>query len=487
MQEEAAADAIRLEREDGPRWRVPTTAVPGMRVEGRIYADDAMLEAIRGDRSALQVANVATLPGIVGRSFAMPDIHWGYGFPIGGVAAMDADEGVVSPGGIGFDINCGVRVVRSNLSIDDVKPRLRNLVDELFRMVPSGVGGKGAVTGQNVDAVMAGGARWAVENGYGWEQDLGVLEEGGCMAGALPDAVSKRARQRGRPQLGSLGSGNHFLEIQAIDRVDDPQSAKAFGVDEPDQVCIMLHTGSRGLGHQVCTDYLDSFGDNVNAWGIALPDPQLACAPMRSDAAQKYLGAMTAAANFAWANRQVITHQTRRAFSRVFGSDAEDLGLEVVYDVCHNMAKIEEHRVEGKRRRLVVHRKGATRSFGPSRAEVPSRYRHVGQPVLVPGSMGTASWILAGTDESLSEAWGSCCHGAGRRMSRAASKRAHPYDGVQAALRSKGIYLHSLTRSGVTEEAPEAYKDVDRVVDVAHVAELGRRVTRLRPLGVIKG
>jgi tRNA-splicing ligase RtcB (3'-phosphate/5'-hydroxy nucleic acid ligase) len=469
------------------RWTIPTSFRAGMRTEGLVFASETMLESIRSDRSAEQVANVATLPGIVGRSMAMPDIHWGYGFPIGGVAAMDADEGVVSPGGIGFDINCGVRVIRTSLRAQEVRAKIQELVSTLFRLVPSGVGGKGAAGTKRVDDVMRAGAAWAVEMGHGWASDLDRLEEGGRMAGARPEAVSDRARKRGGPQLGSLGSGNHFLEVQAVDRVEDAAAAKAFGVDERGQVVVMLHTGSRGLGHQVCSDFLETFARHLPKWGIELPDRQLACAPMSSGAAEDYLGAMMAAANFAWANRQIITAQTRRAFEAVFGRSAEDLGMEVVYDVSHNMAKLEEHPVEGRRRRLVVHRKGATRAFGPGRPEVPVRYRDVGQPVLVPGSMGTASWILAGTDAAMTESWGSCCHGAGRRLSRTASTAQFSYQAIQAELREQGVHLHALTRAGVTEEAPGAYKDVDAVVDVVHEAGLGRKVVRLRPLGVVKG
>jgi tRNA-splicing ligase RtcB (3'-phosphate/5'-hydroxy nucleic acid ligase) len=479
--------SVPLEAAGRHRWTIPRSHKPGMRVEGLLYASEAMLASIKMDKSAEQVANVATLPGIVGRSLAMPDIHWGYGFPIGGVAAMDAEAGVVSPGGIGFDINCGVRVLRTDLTEAEVRPKMKALVDELFRHVPSGVGGKGAAATSRVHDVLTEGARWAIDNGYGWTHDLERLEEGGRMKGALPDHVSPRARERGGPQLGSLGSGNHFLEVQAVDRIEDDRTARAFGFTRPGQVCIMLHTGSRGLGHQVCTDHLETFARHLSGWGFELPDRQLACAPMRSNQAEAYLGAMMAAANFAWANRQIITHQTRLAFTKVLGRSPEELGLDVVYDVSHNMAKLEEHPVEGRRRRLVVHRKGATRAFGPGRTDVPARYRDHGQPVLVPGSMGTASWVLAGTSQAMDESWGSCCHGAGRRLSRSASTRTYSYNDVTRSMRESGIYLHSLTRAGVTEEAPGAYKDVDAVVDVAHEAGLGRKVVRLRPLGVVKG
>jgi len=478
---------VPLEAAGRHRWAIPTTYKPGMRVPGLLFASETMLGAIRLDKSAEQVANVATLPGIVGHSMAMPDIHWGYGFPIGGVAAMDADEGVVSPGGIGFDINCGVRVIRTDLTEGEVRGKMKALVETLFRHVPSGVGGKGAAATSKVHEVLSEGAHWAIRNGYGWDRDLERLEEGGRMTGAQPDHVSPRARERGGPQLGSLGSGNHFLEVQAVDRIEHPAAAKAFGLTKAGQVCVMLHTGSRGLGHQVCTDHLETFARHLSGWGIALPDRQLACAPTRSTQAQAYLGAMMAAANFAWANRQVITHQTRLAFEKVFGRGAEELGLDVVYDVSHNMAKVEDHRFEGKRRRLVVHRKGATRAFGPEHPDVPDRYRAVGQPVLVPGSMGTASWILAGTTQAMSESWGSCCHGAGRRLSRSASTAQFSYNDITRSMREAGIHLHSLTRAGVTEEAPGAYKDVDAVVDVVHEAGLGGKVARLRPLGVVKG
>ncbi|MBI2076787.1 MAG: RtcB family protein [Euryarchaeota archaeon] len=480
--------AVPLVEEAPHRYVIPRTYKPGMRTEGLIFSSPLLLEGIRKDNAADQVANVATLPGIVGRSLAMPDIHWGYGFPIGGVAAFDAETGVVSPGGIGFDINCGVRLLRTDLTVDEVAPKLKELVDALFSSVPTGVGGKGALsTKSRIDEVLGEGAQWAVKEGYGWDSDIGRLEERGRMEGARPDAVSDKAKSRGGPQVGSLGSGNHFLEVQAVDQVLDEATAKAYGLTGRGQVVVMMHTGSRGLGHQVCTDYVQSFVSHEREWGIPLVDRQLACAPLRSTQAQDYLGAMMASANFAWCNRQILTFQAREAFQRVFGRDAESLGMGIVYDVSHNMAKLEEHRVGTARKRLLVHRKGATRSFGPSREEVAPEYREHGQPVLVPGDMGTASWVLAGTDTALAASWGSCCHGAGRQLSRAAANRAFQHDAVLRNLRANKIQVRALTRVGVTEEAPGAYKNVDEVVDVCHRAGLGRKVVRLRPLGVIKG
>lgn len=470
------------------RWRIPTTYKEGMKTEGLVFASEAMLESIREDRAADQVANVATLPGLVGKSMAMPDIHLGYGFPIGGVAAFDADDGVVSPGGVGYDINCGVRLIRTDLTVDEVTPNMKSLVKALFEAVPSGVGGGGALdTRGQMDEVLGAGAEWAVEEGFGWEDDVAHLEEGGRMDDADPAKVSERARKRGSKQVGSLGSGNHFLEIQAVGEIADAEAAKACGFTEKDQVAVMLHTGSRGLGHQVCTDYLERLDSAAGKWNIPLADRQLSCAPLTSREADDYLAAMFAGANFAWANRQVITHQMRRAFAGVLGRDAEEMGMHVVYDVCHNMAKREEHEVDGKRRRLVVHRKGATRAFGPGHPQVPSAYQDVGQPVLVPGSMATGSWLLVGTQGGMKESWGSSCHGAGRRLSRTAAKKEFGHAEIVQDMGRKGIVIESQTKSGVTEEAPGAYKDVDQVVDVVHEVGIARKAVRLRPLGVIKG
>lgn len=480
--------AVPLVEEAPFRYVIPRSYKPEMQAEGLIFSSPKLIEGVRKDNAADQVANVATLPGLVGRSMAMPDIHWGYGFPIGGVAAFDAESGVVSPGGIGFDINCGVRLLRTDLTVKDVKPKLKDLIDALFDHVPTGVGGKGALSAKSrIDELLAGGAPWAIREGYGWEGDAERLEEGGAMKGARPEAVSDKAKSRGGPQVGSLGSGNHFLEVQAVEQLFDAAAAKAFGFTEPGQVVVMMHTGSRGLGHQVCTDFVQDFVNHEREWKIPLIDRQLAAAPMRSRQASDYLGAMMASANFAWGNRQLLTHQARLAFQKVFGQPAETMGLRIVYDVCHNMAKLEEHEVEGRRRKLIVHRKGATRSFGPGRVEVPIPYRDHGQPVLVPGDMGTASWVLAGTPASMTTSWGSCCHGAGRQLSRHAANRAFEHKAVLTDLWNKGIQVRALTRVGVTEEAPGAYKNVDEVVEVCHQTGLGRKVVRLRPLGVIKG
>ena len=459
-----------------------------MRVPGVLFANSALLESLRGDPSLQQLANVATLPGIQGASLAMPDIHFGYGFPVGGVAAFDLKEGVVSPGGIGYDINCGVRLLRTSLSLDEVKARLAPLVEALYRYVPSGVGSKGPVALQasEMDEVLAGGARWAVEHGYGRPEDLDVQEENGRLATAQPELVSSAARQRGLKQLGTLGSGNHFLEVQTVDEVTFPEFAQALGLAKG-TVTVMLHCGSRGLGHQVATDYIATMDQYLTRAGTHLVDRQLSCAPIESPEGQRYLAAMAAGANFAWANRQLITHSVRRAFRETFERSDEELGLSVVYDISHNMAKVEEHALPSGRRTLLVHRKGATRAFPPGREEVPTAYRPFGQPVLIPGDMGTASYVLAGLPSSMDRSFGSSCHGAGRRLSRHAAVRQFRFEEVTRRLREKGILVRSASREGVTEEAPGAYKDVEEVVRVAEGAGLTRRVARLVPLGVIKG
>jgi tRNA-splicing ligase RtcB (3'-phosphate/5'-hydroxy nucleic acid ligase) len=469
-------------------YDIPRDEVPGMRVPGRLFSHASLLGDVAGDPSLLQLANVATLPGIERFAFAMPDIHFGYGFPVGGVAAFDLAEGVVSPGGIGYDINCGVRLLRTDLSVEEVRPRLPELVERLYREVPSGVGSRGGrpLSPAEVDAVLLGGAAWAVEQGWGSPQDLLVQEEGGRLAGAAPAEVSASARQRGSKQLGTLGSGNHFLEVQAVDEVMDEPFAAALGL-ERGRVAVMLHTGSRGLGHQVATDFIRRMDERLAGEGVTLVDRQLSCAPIASDDGQRYLGAMAAAANFAWANRQMITAGVRRAFTTVFGRPSEELGLEVVYDIAHNMAKVEEHRTEGKSKQLLVHRKGATRAFPAGRDEVPEPYRRFGQPVLIPGDMGTASYVLGGLPTAMERSFGSSCHGAGRRLSRHAAVRAFRYDEVTRNLAAKGIVVRSASREGVTEEAPGAYKDVEAVVRVAEGAGLTRRVARLVPMGVVKG
>ncbi|MCI4331686.1 MAG: RtcB family protein [Thermoplasmata archaeon] len=460
----------------------------GMRVPGRLFSNQALLGAVDGDPSLQQLANVATLPGIQSPALAMPDIHFGYGFPVGGVAAFDPADGVVSPGGIGYDINCGVRLLRTNLTADEVRPRLKALLDALYREVPSGVGSKGGVTltPAEVDEVLAGGASWAVGRGYGRAHDLTVQEEDGRHRGAAPHAVSDSARKRGLRQLGTLGSGNHFLEVQRVDEVFHPAFAETLGL-RPGEVAVMLHTGSRGLGHQVATDYIQTMDARLARDGVTLVDRQLSCAPIASEEGQRYLSAMAAAANFAWANRQLITDGVRRAFRTVFERPDAEMDLSVVYDIAHNMAKEEEHQLPDGRRRVLVHRKGATRAFPAGREEVPAAYRSFGQPVLIPGDMGTASYVLVGLPTSMERSFGSSCHGAGRLLSRHAAVRRFRYDEVTRALSQKGILVRSASREGVTEEAPGAYKNVEEVVRVAEGAGLTRRVVRLVPLGVVKG
>ena len=466
---------LNLERIDEFRYRVPVGSVPGMRTEGVLFSSEKLSAAASGDASVVQLANVATLPGIVGPALAMPDIHFGYGFPVGGVAAFDLNEGVVSPGGIGYDINCGVRLIATNLSTSEVGSKLGALMKQLFRNVPSGVGSKGSVRldGSGIEEVMRGGRQWAVDQGQGWPEDASREEEMGALASADPSKVSPHAKERGLRQLGTLGSGNHFLEVQSVDRVLFPEKALELGLKEQ-QVVVMLHTGSRGLGHQVGTDYIARMDQDLQRRGEQLIDRQLSCAPIDSAPGRDYLAAMAAAANFAWANRELITHGVRTAFGSVFARSPEDLGMKVIYDISHNMAKIEVHEVEGHRRKLLVHRKGATRAFP-------------GQPVLIPGDMGTASYVLSGLETSMSRSFGSSCHGAGRLLSRTAASKQFDYREVKEGLRTRGIIVESASRDGVTEEAPGAYKDVDEVVSVSEGGGLARRVVRLVPLGVVKG
>ena len=476
----------RLERLDAFRRRIPATGA--MRTDGLVFASDAQVRDLENDEALKQVANVACLPGIVGPSIAMPDIHWGYGFPIGGVAAFDPDDGVISPGGVGYDINCGVRLLSTPLAIEEARPRLRELVDELFRAVPSGVGSSRSDLRLNdaaLDRIFTGGAGRAVELGFGRAEDLESIEAGGRLADAEPDRVSKRARDRGRDQLGTLGSGNHFVEVGRVDASFDEAAAGALGLDAG-RVTVLIHTGSRGLGHQVCDDHLDAMLEAARRYRIVLPDPQLCCAPLPSPEARAYWGAMNAAANFAFANRQLVTHFVRRAFARVFG-EGPAAAIDVVYDVAHNIAKLEEHEVDGRRRRVCVHRKGATRALPPGHAELAPRFRRLGQPVMVPGDMGRASWVLLGLDRAASETFASCCHGAGRRLSRHAAKRlARPRD-LPKELEARGILVRAASRATIDEEMPEAYQDVSEVVDVVHGAGLARKLARLRPLAVVKG
>jgi tRNA-splicing ligase RtcB len=470
------------------RWEIPLGAAAGMRVPGVLFSSAALLGDVASDPSLQQLANVATLPGIRRHAYAMPDIHFGYGFPVGGVAAFDVDEGVVSPGGIGYDINCGVRLLATPFQRDEVRPHLRALVEALYRQVPSGVGSKGglALSDAEMDGVLVGGAAWAVEHGHGRPEDLVVQEEEGRLRRADPARVSPAARKRGLRQLGTLGSGNHFLEVQYVDELFYPECAAALGLSAG-QVVVMLHTGSRGFGHQVATDYIARMDARLATEGVALVDRQLSCAPIGSEDGQQYLDAMAAGANFAWANRQLITDGVRRAFRAVLPRSGDEDGLRVVYDIAHNMAKEETHTLEGGPARLLVHRKGATRAFPAGREEVPAAYRSFGQPVLIPGDMGTASYVLVGLPTAMERSFGSSCHGAGRRLSRHAAVRQFRYDEVTRGLAEKGILVRSATREGVTEEAPGAYKDVEEVVRVAEGGGLTRRVARLRPLGVVKG
>ncbi|MGH9783363.1 MAG: RtcB family protein [Terriglobia bacterium] len=478
-------DTSRIRKLDAHRYLIPKETRSDMRTDAIVYANEKLLAAILKDLSLEQAVNVATLPGIVGPSLAMPDIHQGYGFPIGGVAATDWKAGVVSPGGVGFDINCGVRLLASPLKRGEVEPHLRELVNQMFRDVPCGAGKESLLrlSHADLDHVLASGVRWMVERGYGEPTDMEFCEARGQMPGADPDQVSKRAKERGRPQTGSLGSGNHFLEVQYVQKVLDAEIGQALGLAE-NQIVVLIHTGSRGLGHQVCTDSLAQMGAAMKKYNITLPDRQLACVPIQSPEGQSYLGAMCAAANFAWANRQAITHFVRQAFARLFGDAGR---LRVVYDVAHNIAKRETYTVNGRERDVLVHRKGATRAFPPGHPEIPDRYRDVGQPVLIPGSMGTASWVLVGAAKSMEETFGSVCHGAGRMLSRTAAKRGRDIQTVKQELEAKGIYVRSESRDGILEEIPEAYKDVDEVVEVVHRAGLARKAARLVPMGVLKG
>ena len=478
-----------LKQIDEQRWELPQDYKPGMRVPALIFADRAMLAPLEGDQAIEQAANVATLPGIVGRSLAMPDIHWGYGFPIGGVAAMRVEDGVISPGGVGFDINCGARVISTKLREEDVRPILKELVNQLYRDTPAGLGGHGflRLSRGELDDLMVQGAAWMVERGYGEPEDLDATESRGCLAGADPGAVSERARQRGLVQLGTLGSGNHFLEVQVVEQIFDEEAARAFGLDGPGQVLIFFHCGSRGFGHQVCQDYLRTMEQAASKYKIELPDKQLACAPIRSPEGKAYLGAMAAAANFAWANRQAITHQIRRAIMKVTGRSREELGLDLVYDVAHNIAKIERHRIDGREVTVCVHRKGATRAFPAGHPELPERYRRVGHPVLIPGDMGRYSYLAVGTEQAMAETWGSACHGAGRVRSRGATKRLLAGVNVAQRLADQGIVVRAQNPRALAEEASEAYKDVANVVDILERAGISRKVARMRPIGVIKG
>jgi len=478
---------MKLRQLDEQRWEIAREG--GMRVPGIVYASRAMMQDLRDEPALTQVANVAHLPGIVRASLAMPDIHWGYGFPIGGVAAVDEEEGVVSPGGVGYDINCGVRLMTTKLAVDDVRPRLRKVAEQLQRDIPAGVGASHAIGTLDADEtrrVLQNGAAWAVERGFGTAADLERTEEGGRLAWAEPRLVSDTAVRRGGDQVGTLGSGNHFIEVDRVEEIFDAERAAAFGLFAG-QLCLLIHSGSRGLGYQVCDDNLMAMDAAMARYGIAVPDRQLACAPVGSPEGRRYLGAMAAAANFAWANRQTMMGLAQRALMRVLAISDDELGAALLWDVCHNIAKRERHTVDGGERSLLVHRKGATRAFGPGAAELPAAYRALGQPVMIPGDMGRASYVLCGTARAMRETFGSSCHGAGRVLSRKAALRQAKGRRIDVELRAQGVEVLSRATKTLAEEMPEAYKDVSQVVDVMHDAGVTLKVARLRPVAVVKG
>ncbi|MDI6816463.1 MAG: RtcB family protein [Actinomycetota bacterium] len=477
-----------LERISEYVWKIPVGYKKGMRVPGIIYASEELLLRAHEDKAVEQVANVAFLPGIIKASYAMPDIHWGYGFPIGGVAATDIETGVISPGGVGFDINCGVRLLKTELLAKDVMDKIDALMHEIARNIPKGVGSRGKirVERKELEKVMLDGVDWAKRNGYAWDEDAEFIEERGRLAGADPGAVSDRAFERGYDQPGTLGAGNHFLEIQEVAEIFDQRAANAFDLFEG-QLVVMIHSGSRGLGHQICSDYIKVMDRVVRATGIELPDRQLGCAPILSREGRDYYAAMACAVNYAFVNRQVMAHWVRESFERVFVKSAESMGMRLLYDVCHNIAKFEEHFVDGEVKKVCVHRKGATRAFGPGHALTPEKFRHIGQPVLVPGDMGTASYVLVGTEEAMRETFGSTCHGAGRLMSRSEAKRKISGQALKSELEAKGIRILAGNLALLAEEAPGAYKDVSQVVEVCHNTNIAKKVARLRPIGVIKG
>jgi len=470
-------------------WEFSPTVKPGMRVPARIFANKPLLDKMQKDQTFNQLVNVAFLPGICKWAIALPDAHEGYGFPIGGVAATDIEEGVISPGGVGYDINCGVRLLRTSLNKKDVIPKMQDLLENLFHNVPSGLGSKGrvSVTISELSKVLENGARWGIENGYGWDEDLLHSEEGGCMQGANASKVSHEAKERGKSQIGSLGSGNHFLEIQYVDKIFNPPVAKQMGILEEGQVTMMIHTGSRGLGHQVCSDYLRTIETAVHQYKIKVPDRELACVPVNSKEGQDYFEAMAASANYAWCNRQLITHWVRESFEKALKMRAEDMDLHLIYDVAHNMAKIEEHKINGTTKKVCVHRKGATRAFPPNHKVLPAKYKSIGQPVLIPGSMGTASYLLVGTEKAMELSFGSTAHGAGRALSRTAALKRFWGETVQKELEAQGTFVKAASKKVLSEEAPGAYKDIDVVAKVSNDLGIATLVARLRPLGVTKG
>jgi len=479
---------MELKKIDEFRWEVPVGTIPNMKVPARIFASEKLLERMKLDRTLKQAAGVATLPGIYEHAIVLPDGHEGYGFPIGGVAALDFKEGGISPGGIGYDINCGVRLITTNLTVKDITPKLKDVLEAMFKNVPSGLGSEGKVklTRPELDDLLERGAAWAVEKGYGWKNDLAHLESNGRLE-ADPSIVSKEAKSRGVPQQGSLGSGNHFLEIQKVDKIFNPETAKAFGIRDKDQIVIMIHTGSRGLGHQVCSDFLKEMEREFKDIVAKLPDRELIYAPAGTETARRYLLGMGCAANFAWANRQMIVHWVRESFEKVFKRPAEDMGMNIVYDVAHNICKVEEHEVDGRKVKCYVHRKGGTRAFPPHHPEIPADYRPYGQPVLLPGSMGTASYVLAGTAQGMKETFGSTAHGAGRQMSRHEALSRWKGETLQKELASRGILVRGASWQGIAEEAPGAYKDIDEVARVSHETGIAKMVARQVPIGVVKG
>ena len=470
-------------------YRIDADSNRGMKIPVTIYADEGLMQKMVTDRTIIQAMNVSTLPGVQKHVVVLPDGHEGYGFPVGGVAAMDAEEGMISPGGVGYDINCGVRLLSTNLTEKQVRPRLRELVTELFNSIPSGVGSKGAIklNFSELDEVLVRGVQWAIDHGYGSKDDADVCEENGQIKNADPNKVSATARKRGAPQLGSLGSGNHFLEVQRVKEIHDKEAAARMGIHSEGQITVLIHCGSRGFGHQVCSDYLRVSEQALRKYGITLVDRELACVPNKSEEGESYRKAMFAALNFAWSNRQMITHWTRKVFERIFKQSESDLDMKLIYDVAHNIAKVEKHKIDGQLKSVVVHRKGATRAFPAGRDEIPQKYRDLGQPVFIPGSMGTGSWILLGKPNSMNISFGSTAHGAGRMMSRSAARRSYTDAQVQKTLADRGIFIKALTREGVVEETPEAYKDVDAVVNVSHELGIATKVAKLVPIGVIKG
>jgi tRNA-splicing ligase RtcB len=482
-------EKVPLEKIDDYSWRIPRYK-SGMRVPGIVYANDSLMEKMQTDRTLWQCANVAHLPGIYKHAVTLPDGHEGYGFPIGGVAATDYDDGVISPGGVGYDINCGVRLLSTNLWEKDLRPMLGNLASTIFSNVPSGLGSARKdfrVTSGDLDRLVVEGVQWIIKKGLGWAEDAEHCEEAGCMKNADPSKVSSTAKSRGLTQIGTLGSGNHFLEIQKVDKIFNPRTAKAFGIESEGQVTVMIHCGSRGFGHQVCSDYLRVMERAVQKYKISLPDRELACAPGSSVEAQDYIQAMACAVNYAFSNRQAIMHWVRQSFQQVYHQDPEKFGLKLVYDVAHNIAKVETHRVDGGEKKVWVHRKGATRAFPPNNPELPADYRSEGQPVLIPGSMGTSSWVLVGTTKAMELTFGSTAHGAGRMMSRSAAKRKFWGGDVKTALEKRGIVVRAASASVLAEEADPAYKDVDVVAEVSHQIGIATKVARLVPIAVVKG